>query len=48
MKNFVFISPDFPKTYYQFTKALKEAGFRVLGIAQAPYDSLPYELRDSL
>ena len=48
MKNFVFISPDFPKTYYQFTKALKEAGFRVLGIAQSPYDSLPYELRDSM
>lgn len=48
MKNFIFISPDFPKTYYQFTKALKEAGFRVLGIAQSPYDSLPNELKDSM
>lgn len=48
MKNFVFISPDFPKTYYQFTKALREAGFIVLGISSNSYESLSYELRESL
>lgn len=48
MKNFIFISPAFPKTYFQFTKALKEAGFRVLGIAENNYDELSYELKSSL
>ena len=48
MKNFVFISPAFPKTYFEFTKALKEAGFRVLGIAEDNYDNLSLELKNSL
>ena len=48
MKNFVFISPNFPETYYQFTRALKNNGFRVLGVGDAPYFELRQELRDSL
>ena len=48
MKNFVFISPNFPETYWQFCAALKRAGFRVLGVGDQPYDQLMQELRDSL
>jgi hypothetical protein len=46
--NFIFISPQFPHTYWQFCKELKENGVNVLGIADAPYDSLSQELKDSL
>ena len=46
--NFIFISPHFPKTYYQFTKALKEEGFNSLGIGDMDYNSLSYELKTSL
>ncbi len=46
--NFVFISPHFPYTYWQFCNHLKQNGVQVLGIADAPYDSLPNELRESL
>ncbi len=48
MKNFIFISPHFPDTYYRFVVALKNNGFRVLGIGDAPYDELSYELKDAL
>ena len=46
--NFVFISPHFPHTYSHFCRHLKEAGVTVLGIADAPYEQLTSELRDSL
>lgn len=46
--NFIFISPNFPKTYFNFCKELKNNGFNVLGIASDYYDSLPNELKDSL
>ncbi len=46
--NFVFISPHFPHTYWQFCHWLKEDGVRVLGIADAPYDSLPDQLKEAL
>ena len=46
--NFVFISPHFPHTYWQFCHWLKDDGVQVLGIADAPYDSLPNELKESL
>jgi hypothetical protein len=46
--NFVFISPHFPHTYWQFCRWLKDDGVQVLGIADAPYDSLPLQLRESL
>lgn len=48
MKNFVFISPHFPETYYRFVVALNKNGFRVLGVADQSYEQLPQELRDNL
>ena len=48
MKNFVLISPNFPETYYQFAKALRKDGFRVLGVGDQPYDQLKPELKESL
>ncbi|MDO5401081.1 MAG: ATP-grasp domain-containing protein [Eubacteriales bacterium] len=48
MKNFVFISPNFPLTYWKFCRELKNNGMRVLGIGDCPYDQLLQELKDSL
>ena len=48
MKNFVFISPNFPMTYWKFCRELKNNGMRVLGIGDCPYGELLQELRDSL
>ena len=48
MKNFVFISPNFPDNYWNFCRRLKENGLRVLGIGDCPYDNLTDELRASL
>ena len=48
MKNFIFISPNFPETYWKFCAELKNNGLRVLGIGDCPYDELKQELRDSL
>ena len=46
--NFIFISPHFPHTYWQFCQRLSQNGVRVLGIADAPYEELQPELRKSL
>ena len=48
MKNFVFISPNFPTNYWQFCRELKNNGLRVLGIGDQPYDTLLPELKSSL
>ncbi|MDD6682205.1 MAG: ATP-grasp domain-containing protein [Clostridiales bacterium] len=48
MKNFVFISPNFPTNYWQFCKHLKDNGLRVLGVGDQPYDTLLPELKESL
>ena len=48
MKNFVFLSPNFPETYWMFCRELKNNGMRVLGIGDCPYDQLSQGLRDSL
>lgn len=48
MKNFVFISPNFPETYYRFCVGLKKSGFRVLGVGDQPYDELNPALKDAL
>ena len=48
MKNFVFISPNFPTNYWQFCKHLKDNGLRVLGIGDQSYDTLLPELRENL
>lgn len=46
--NFVFISPNFPRTYWQFCSRLKQNGVNVLGIDNAPYENLSEELRGAL
>lgn len=48
MKNFIFISPNFPLTYWKFCRELRKNGMRVLGIGDSPYDALIQELKDSL
>lgn len=48
MKNFVFISPNFPTNYWQFCHHLKANGFHVLGVGDQPYDDLRLELKNSL
>ncbi|MDD6159938.1 MAG: carbamoylphosphate synthase large subunit [Oscillospiraceae bacterium] len=46
--NFVFLSPNFPKTYFNFTRCLRNNGVTTLGIGDCPYDRLEPECRDSL
>ncbi len=48
MKNFVFISPNFPTNYWMFCHELQANGMNVLGIGDQPYDELQYELKQSL
>ena len=48
MKNFVFISPNFPTNYWHFCKELKENGLNVLGIGDQPYNELSWDLKNSL
>lgn len=48
MKNFVFLSPNFPNNYWKFCRELKNDGFRVLGIGDCPYNELTSELKNSL
>lgn len=47
MKNFVFISPTFPKTYYQFPESWKKLGGNSLCIGEDPYESLSQELKNA-
>ena len=46
--NFVYISPSFPKNFYQFCNRLKLNGVTVLVIADTPYDQLSEELKNSI
>ena len=46
MKNFVFLSPNFPEDYWQFCLELKNNGLRVLGIGDCPYDQLTVQLKN--
>ena len=48
MINFVFISPNLPEKYWQFCDELQKNGVRVLGIGDAPKESLSEELKRSL
>ena len=48
MKNFVFISPNFPDNYWNFCAQLRANGLRVLGIGDCPYDNLQPQLRAAL
>lgn len=46
--NFIFISPNFPKTYWNFCRGLMRNGVRVLGIGDAPYEQLQENLKQNL
>ena len=46
--NFVFVSPQFPTSYWNFCNRLKQRGVTVLGLSDAPYDSLPEQVKNSL
>ena len=46
--NFIFISPHFPHTYWQFCDRLHNNGVNVLGIGDAPYDGLEQPLKSAL
>ena len=48
MKNFIFISPNFPLNYWKFCAELRKNGMRVLGIGDSPYDDLIQDLKNSL
>ena len=48
MKNFIFISPAFPRNYENFCVALKENGVNVLGIGDTPYELLSDCLKNTL
>ena len=46
--NFIFISPNFPKIYSHFVKALKDRGVNVLGIGDERFENLNDELKTNL
>lgn len=46
--NFVFISPAFPKNYYNFCDRLKKNKVNVLGIGDTPYNELDEKVKNSL
>lgn len=46
--NFIFISPQFPKTYWNFCDRLKKNGVNVLGIGDSSYDELEGALKNVL
>ena len=46
--NFIFISPNFPHSYWQFCDRLRADGVNVLGIGDAPYDGLEGPLKAAL
>ena len=46
--NFIFVSPQFPKTYWNFCDRLKQRGVCVLGIGDTPYDELDDHVKASL
>lgn len=43
--NFVFISPNFPKSYWNFCRGLKNNGVNTLAIGDEKYDDLSTELK---
>lgn len=46
--NVIFISPHFPRHFYQFCKRLKERGVNVLGIGDCPWESIGKNCQNSL
>ncbi len=48
MKNFIFISPNYPSNYWNFCKQLKDNGCNVLGIGDCPFDKLSFNVKENL
>ena len=48
MKNFVFISPHFPDSYWKFCLALRNKGFNVLGVGDGPFFEISEECKNTL
>lgn len=46
--NFIFISPNFPHTYWLFCDRLRRNGVNVFGIGDTPYDLLEEPLKQAL
>ncbi|MBN9073281.1 MAG: ATP-grasp domain-containing protein [Rhizobiales bacterium] len=46
--NFVFFSPHFPANGADFCAGLRNAGANVLGIGDAPYETLPRKLKEAM
>ncbi|NBK97781.1 MAG: ATP-grasp domain-containing protein [Erysipelotrichia bacterium] len=46
--NFIFISPNFPDSYWNFCRALKRNGVNILAIGDCPYEKLNPNLKKSL
>ncbi len=46
--NVVFISPQFPDTYWNWCDRLRKNGATVLGIGDTPFDNVAQEVKDSL
>lgn len=46
--NFIMLSPNFPEAFRWFAIRLRANGVTVLGIGDAPYDSLHPDLRNAL
>lgn len=38
MQNFVFISPNYPESFWMFVRGLKKHGARVLCVIDCPYE----------
>ena len=46
--NFLFLSPMFPKNYWNFCERMKSHGVNVLAIGDMPYESISQELKNSV
>ena len=46
--NFVFVSPQFPASYWNFCNRLKDRGITVLGLGDTPYDELSDNVKNNL
>lgn len=45
MQNFIFISPNYPESYWMFCRGLKKMNARVLAIVDTPYEALDGNLK---
>lgn len=48
MQNFIFISANYPESYWMFCRGLKRHGARVLAVVDAAWDSLSSQLKDNI